>query len=323
MKLTGICNPLVDILVKVSEEEFVALEIEKATMRLVDKDEQEKLLERISLSGATVCSGGSVANSIVAYGQLGGDGAILGTVGEDPFGHTFITDINKYNVTLGTKPVHNMPTGTCLSIITPDSERTLRTFLGASQSLSPEFIHGDVIRSSDWIFVEGFPLLNGEGGRSAVRESVDIALESQTKIAVTCSEPIVVQLAREELLYVMERSDLLFANEEESKALSGKGSVEDAFSELALKFKGVVVTAGARGAFVSFDGFKGHVEGFKASPLDLTGAGDMFAAGFLFGVTHGFPAQESAKKASFLAKAIIEQIGARYHGNLKELWDQI
>lgn len=323
MKLTGICNPLVDILIRVSEEEFKALDLEKATMRLVEKEEQERLLTKISLTGATVCSGGSVANSVVAYGQLGGEGAIVGTVGEDPFGSTFIADIEKFRVTLGTKPLKDVPTGTCLSIITPDSERTLRTFLGASQNLSPQFVHSDVIGSADWLFVEGFPLLNGDSGRTAVREAVDIALDSRTKIAVTCSEPIVVSLAREDLLYAMEKSDLLFANEEEAKALSNKSSIEDAFNQLSSNFRGVVVTAGARGAFVSYDGFSGLVDGWNASPVDLTGAGDMFAAGFLYGISHGHTPYDTARKASFLAKTIIEQIGARYHGNLKELWDQI
>lgn len=320
MKLAGVCNPLVDILVKVSEEEFNKLNLEKSTMRLVEKEEQDKLLAKLSLSGATICSGGSVANSVVAFGQLGGEGVIVGTVGDDPFGGTFIADISQHKVNLGTKPLASVSTGTCLSLITPDSERTLRTFLGASMKLSPKYIHSEVISSSDWLFIEGFPLLNGEDGRAAVRESIDIALSSKTKIAVTCSEPIVVSLARDDLLYALEKSDLVFANEEESKALSGESTVEKAFVSLASKYKGVAVTAGSRGAFISYNGFTGLVDGFKASPVDLTGAGDMFAAGFIYGISHGLEAKESAKKGCFLAKTIIEQIGARYFGNLKEIW---
>lgn len=320
IQLTGICNPLVDILLRISEETLASLHAEKGTMRLVDDHEQSALFQKLDLTDARICSGGSVANSLVSFAQLGGTAGLIGAIGSDVYGHTFRAEIEKFGVTLGSEPRDGTTTGTCISLITPDSERTLRAHLGEAAKLDPERVNHKLIQDSEWLFVEGFPLLNGPEGRSAVRSAVDVASSSNTKVVVTCSEPIVVAVAGDDLKAALNKSSLLFANEEEAKALSGQKTIKDAFNSLSDSYSGVVVTAGPDGSYVSWNNKKSLIPAFKSTPIDLTGAGDMFAAGFLYGLIHGIPVEESAKRAGFLAKHVIEQIGARLTKDLRALW---
>lgn len=320
IQLTGICNPLVDILLRISDETLVALQAEKGTMRLVDDSEQAALFHKLDLTDARICSGGSVANSLVSFAQLGGSAGLIGAIGSDGYGHTFRTEIEKCGVILGSEPREGTTTGTCISLITPDSERTMRAHLGEAAKLDPERVNHKLIQDSEWLFVEGFPLLNGPEGRNAVRAAVDVALNAKTKVVVTCSEPIVIAIAGDDLKAALKGSSLLFANEEEAKALSGQNTITDAFNSLSDTYPGVVVTAGPNGSYVSWNSKKSIFPAFNATPKDLTGAGDMFAAGFLYGINHGFSAEESAKRASFLAKQVIEQIGARLTKDLREIW---
>lgn len=320
IQLTGICNPLVDILLQITDEKLKSLNAEKGTMRLVDDHEQEALFKKLDLTNARICSGGSVANSIVSFAQLGGTAGLIGAIGSDVFGHTFRDEIEKSGVTLGSEPREGSVTGTCISLITPDSERTLRAHLGEAAKLDPERVNHKLIQDSEWLFVEGFPLLNGEEGRNAIREAVDVAINANTKVVVTCSEPIVVTIAGDELKAALKNSSLLFANEEEAKALSGQTTITDAFNALSDQYPGVVVTAGPNGSYVSWNNKKSLIPAFKSNPIDLTGAGDMFAAGFLYGIAHKLTAEESAKRAAYLAKHVIEQIGARLTKDLRTLW---
>ena len=323
IQLTGICNPLVDILLRIEDDTLNFLEAEKGTMRLVDNAEQAALLKKLNLTDAKICSGGSVANSIVSFAELGGTAGLIGALGADTFGGLFTSEIDKNNISLGAKPREGATTGTCISLITPDSERTLRTHLGEAAELDPEHVNHELIQNSEWLFIEGFPLINGDKGRSAIRDAVETAKKFNTKIAVTCSEPIVVALAGDDLRAALSASSLLFANEEEAKALSQQNNITDAFNSLSNQYPGVVVTAGPAGSHVFWNGKKSLIPAFKSTPIDLTGAGDMFAAGFLFGIISGLSADESARRGSFLAKQVIEQIGARLSQDLKKLWQSV
>ena len=199
--------------------------------------------------------------------------------------------------------------------------RTMRTALGACLDLSQGHIDPTAIQDSKWLFVEGFVFSNSEGSRAAIREAIKVAREAKTKIAVTCSDAWIVNGFSEPLQESLRHTDLIFANEEESAALSGKREVVDSGRVLKDRFPHVVLTAGPRGAFVWWEGEEIHVPAFQCQPRDLTGAGDAFAGGFLYGINHGYSPAEAARKACFLAHNVIIQVGARLKGDVKRLWE--
>ena len=211
-------------------------------------------------------------------------------------------------------------TGTCVVLLTPDAERTMRTALGASLGLAPQHVDPKIIADSQWLFIEGYVFSNSDVGREAIKESIRVASESNTKIAVTCSEPWVVNAFGEHLNAALEQTHLIFANEEESSALSGAKDVVESGRKLKDRFPHVVITAGARGAFIWWEGEELHVPAFPCEPRDLTGAGDTFAGSFLFGINKGLKPQDAAHRACFLARHVISQVGARLTGDVKALW---
>src|SRR5438309_1882901 len=168
----GLGNALVDILLELDEAEFAPLGFERGTMRLVDHAEQSALLHKFHTKDPRLVSGGSVANSIIALSQLGGQGAFIGCVGDDRYGLHYSNEFNELAIDIGNPIIVGEPTGTCLSIVTPDAERTMRTCLAVSSHLAARHVDAERIRNSEWLFVEGYVLANPESGQSAVREAV-------------------------------------------------------------------------------------------------------------------------------------------------------
>jgi sugar/nucleoside kinase (ribokinase family) len=322
LDLCGLCNPLVDIFLDLPEEEFTKLGYEKGTMRLVETDEQAKLLAEFTGRSPGLCSGGSLANSVIALAQLGGKGALCACVGKDTYGDFYRKESEELGIFFATPAIQGAVTGTCLSIITPDAERTMRTALGASSLIAPEYVVPEAIARSKWLFLEGYVFANPARGQDAIREAVRIAKECDTRIAVTCSEPWVVHTFNAALWEVLNQSDLVFCNEEEALALSGANSIDAAGDALSKKLAKVVITGGPKGADIWWDGQKSHVPAFPCEPRDLTGAGDMFAGAFLYGVIHGLAPAEAARRANFLAKLVISQVGARLRGDVKTRWNE-
>lgn len=318
----GLGNALVDILLELSEEEFRPLGFEKATMRLVDHEEQSQLLARFHGNDPRLVSGGSVANSIIAMSQLGGRGAFIGCVGDDRYGLFYKTEFDELDIDIGNPVIVNEPTGTCLSIVTPDAERTMRTCLAVSSHLSAKHVDADRIANSEWLFVEGYVLANPETGQGAVREAIKIAKQHGTKIALTCSEAFIVQVFSEAFRAALADCDLLFCNAAEAMAVTGADSAERSFAKLRGIVASAVVTDGPNGAYVRHDGTESHVRAFPCQPKDLTGAGDMFAGAFLYGITHNVNPMIAAKAGNFLAMKVITQIGARLHHGTRQFWDE-
>lgn len=320
LDVTGICNGLVDIFADIAEKDFESLGFEKGTMRLVASDEQHDLLGRFADRNPAMCSGGSVANSMIAVAQLGGKSAICCRVADDQYGRFYRDECAQLGVRFPVELSSSGSTGTCVSLITPDAERTMRTSLGVSLELAPSHIDRAVVRDSKWVFIEGYVFSNSDSGRATIAEVINMAKSEGAKVAVTCSDAWIVSGFGEPLQKALESTSLLFANEEESAALAGTSDVLSAGRVLKNRFPYVVLTAGARGAYLWWEGEEFHVPAFACTPRDLTGAGDMFAGTFLYGVTHGLSPSDAAHRACFLASKVISQIGARLTGDVKAEW---
>jgi len=321
-QICGLGNAVVDIFLEISEAEFAELGFERGGMRLVDHAEQKALLERYQRHEPKLVSGGSVANSIIAFSQLGGQAAFIGCVGDDRYGLFYANEFEELGIDVGNPIIVNEGTGTCVCIITPDAERTMRTCLAVSSRLAARHVDADRIRKSDWLFIEGYVFANPDTGQTAIREAIRIAKESGTKVAITCSDAFVVNVFGDALRDMLKATDLFFCNESEACAVTGATTAEEAFNKLNGNIPSVVVTNGPNGAYVRHGGVTAHVPAFPTEPKDLTGAGDMFAGSFLYGITHGVSPEKAARAAAFLSHKVISQVGARLHHGTRMYWDE-
>jgi len=319
----GVGNGIVDIFADVSDAEFSHLGFEKATMRLVEPADQLELLQKFRERGLVMRSGGAVGNSLIAVAQLGGKSAMYCRLADDEYGRFYRNECVEMGMRMPVPSAAEGTTGTCVALITPDAERTMRTALGVSTLLSAEHVEPAVITDSKWLFIEGFVLSNSDAGRSAVEEAVRIASETDTKVALTCCEAWVVKSFGEALWKALSRAHLIFANEEEAMALADEADILAAGRKLSAKFPHLVFTAGPRGAFIWWEGTEIQVPSFPCEPRDLTGAGDMFAGSFLFGITNGYTPREAARRACYLSREVISQVGARLSGDVRKLWDSV
>src|SRR5437762_4022689 len=190
----GLGNALVDILLELSDEEFAALGYERGTMRLVDLPDQTALLDRFHAREPRLVSGGSVANSVIAFSQLGGQAAFIGCVGDDRYGLFYATEFEELAIDFGNPVILGEATGTCVAIITPDAERTMRTCLAVSSHLAARHVDEERIKNADWLFIEGYVFANPNTGQGAIREAIRLAKKHGVKVAITCSEAFVVNV---------------------------------------------------------------------------------------------------------------------------------
>lgn len=316
----GLGNALVDLLFECSESEFNALGMKKGGMSLVDLAAQQQILTRLG-TPVRMASGGSVANSVAMVGQLGGSGSLLCSVAQDTHGDFFKNDLAELGVdargpSAQSESKADKATGTSLVVVTPDAERTMSTCLGASADLASKHLREDWIASSRWVFIEGYVVANTDDAREAITNLVAQAKNAQVKVAITLSDSFVVNGFRDYLSQILSSADLIFANENEAAALCGEHDVERAFNALRNQYKGVVVTAGPGGAYISYDGRVGHQPSFSCSPVDLTGAGDAFAGAFLHSLCGDDNPLEAARKGCFYASKVIRQWGARLRGDM-------
>lgn len=318
----GLGNAIVDIFLEVSEHEFESLGFERGTMRLVDNNDQQQLLTRFhdTAHDLKLVSGGSVANSIIGISQLGGAAAFIGCVGDDRYGLHYAEEFEQLQIDMGNPVLVGETTGTCVALITPDAERTMRTCLAVSSHLAARHVDAARIARSEWLFIEGYVFANPETGQLAVRDAIKIAKENGTKVALTCSDGFIPEVFGDVFREALTNSDLLFCNAPESMAVVGESSSERAFAKLNELVPNCVVTDGANGAFVNCNGHEGHVPAVKCSPKDLTGAGDMFAGAFLYGITNGHDPLTAARGANYMSHKVITQVGARLQHGVKEAW---
>jgi sugar/nucleoside kinase (ribokinase family) len=318
----GLGNAIVDIFLELSDAEFAALGFERGTMRLVEPAEQRLLLERFRDREPRLVSGGSVANSVIGLSQLGGRGAFIGCVGDDRYGLFYKQEFEQLGIDIGNPVIVGETTGTCLCVITPDAERTMRTCLAVASHLAARHVDEDRVKKSEWLFVEGYVFANPQTGQGAIREAIRMAKNHGTKVAITCSEAFVVEAFGDAFFDALRHADLLFCNASEARAVTKTATAADAFMKLRDMCPAAVVTDGANGVYVRYHDAVAHVPAFPCEPKDLTGAGDMLAGAFLYGLTRGVKPEKAARAACFLAMKVITQIGARLHHGTKPFWDQ-
>ena len=307
MKILGIGNAIVDVLCKVTDEFLTKHSLTKSTMKLVDEAEFKKLLSSLKIE--ETISGGSVANSIVGLSQLGNKVGFIGKVSDDELGQKYEDGLNKENVKyLYHKKKESVPTGSCLILITPDSERTMCTFLGTAGKISDNDVNKEHIKNSEIVFLEGYLWDEGDPKRA-----FDAAIDHSNKVAMSLSDLFCVERHKPHFLeLVKNRIDIIFANEQEILSLINAKSFDETISFSKEIKKNVIITRGEKGAIaVNLN----EIIECSAIPnlkiKDLTGAGDLFAAGYLHGLINNLSIKESLIKGTELSSQIIQKIGAR------------
>jgi sugar/nucleoside kinase (ribokinase family) len=258
---------------------------------------------------------------VIGLSQLGGKAAFIGCVGDDRYGLHYAEEFTQLSIDLGNPVLVGKTTGTCVAIITPDAERTMRTSLAVSSELAAKHVDAARIAASEWLFIEGYVFANADTGQHAIREAIKVAKAAGTKVALTCSDAFIPQVFGDVFKEALAQSDLLFCNAPEAMAVTGTTSSDDAFKALESMVQSSVVTDGPAGAFVRFGGKTAHVPACPCQPKDLTGAGDMFAGAFLYGITSGVEPALAAKGANYMSMKVITQVGARLHHGAKDFWN--
>ena len=315
----GIGNAIVEVLSQADDDFLAANGIEKGAMTLIDAARAEELYGRMG-PGLEI-SGGSAANTMVGLASFGGRAAYIGKVRADQLGAVFAHDIRAAGVRFATAPTTTgAPTARCLILVTPDAQRSMSTFLGACVELGPEDVVEAEIAGAQVTYLEGY-LWDPPQAKEAFRKAAGIAGRAGRKVALSLSDPFCVHRHRDEFLdLVAGPVDILFANEQEILALCGTSSFDDAVARLRAGKTLAVLTRGALGAVVvAADGVHAVPAAPVAAVVDTTGAGDLFAAGFLYGYTHGRPLPECAGLGARAAAEIIGHVGARPQVPLAEL----
>ena len=307
MKILGIGNAIVDVLCKVEDDFLHKNSLTKSTMKLIDEDEFKNLLSSLNIE--QTISGGSVANSIVGLSKLGNNVGFIGKVNNDDLGQKYEDglQIEKVNY-LYQKKNEIISTGTCLILITPDSERTMCTYLGTAGKINNNDINADAIKNSEITFLEGYLWDEGEP-----RKAFDKAINNSNKVAMSLSDQFCVERHKAQFLeLVKNKLDIVFANEQEILSLINGKSLKDVIEFSKILKKNIIITRGENGAIAINDNEIIECDARKNLKIkDLTGAGDLFAAGYLHGYVNKLSTKESLEKGSELSSKIIQKIGAR------------
>ena len=309
MKILGIGNAIVDVICKVDDSYLSQNKLEKGTMKLIfEEDEFKKLLSNLKVNKTV--SGGSVANSIVGLSQLGNNVGFIGKISDDSFGSKYEEGLKKENVNFFySKKKENLPTGTCLILVTPDSERTMCTYLGISGKINENDLNIEAIKSSEIIFLEGYLWDEGDA-----KKAFDKAIAQSNKVAMSLSDKFCVDRHKINFLdLVKNKLDIIFANQSEINSLIDSENFEEVISFAKKINKHLVITRGDKGAISIYNNEIFEVDAISdLKIIDLTGAGDLFAAGYLHGFVNNLSIKECLIKGTEMSSKIIQQIGARF-----------
>ena len=308
MKVLGVGNAIVDVVCKVNDDFITKNNLTKSTMKLIfNNNEFKELLVNIKIEKTV--SGGSVANSIVGLSQLGNDVGFIGKVSNDDFGEKYEVGLKKEKVNyIYSKKKESLPTGTCLILVTPDSERTMCTFLGTAGKINENDINNYAVKNSEIIFLEGYLWDEGEP-----KKAFDKAINYANKVAMSLSDKFCVDRHKPHFLnLVKNKIDITFANEEEIMSLINAKDFKEVLTFGKEIKKLLVITRGEKGA-ISIKGDEITEIGIKKNLniVDLTGAGDLFAAGYLHGLINNFKQKECLEKGTEMSSKVIQQFGAR------------
>ena len=307
MKILGIGNAIVDVLCKVDNKFLDKHSLTKSTMKLIDEIEFKNLTRELKIEETV--SGGSVANSIVGLSRLGNNVGFIGKVKDDDLGRKYEDGLKKENVSyLYTKKDELLPTGSCLILITPDSERTMCTFLGTAGKINDKDFNSEEVKNSDITFLEGYLWDEGEP-----KKAFDKAINNSNKVAMSLSDLFCVERHKSQFLeMVRNRLDVTFCNEQEISSLIDTTDFKEIISFCKTTKKIIVITRGEKGSIAINENNVVDCKSKKNLNIqDLTGAGDLFAAGFLHGYTNNFTLRESLEQGTNMSSKIIQKIGAR------------
>ena len=308
MKILGIGNAIVDVICKVDNKFIVNNNLTKGNMKLFfDENEFKKLLSNLKIE--KTISGGSVANSIVGLSQLGNNVGFIGKISDDDFGKEYEIGLKKENVKyIYTKKKESLPTGTCLILVTPDSERTMCTFLGTAGRINENDVSIEALKQSEIIFLEGYLWDEGDP-----KKAFDKSINNSKKTAMSLSDKFCVDRHKPHFLdLVKNKLDIVFANEEEIMSLIDTENFSEVIEFAKQIKKLLIITRGDKGA-ISINGNEINEVGIKKNLklIDLTGAGDLFAAGYLHGIINNLSSNDCLEKGTEMSSKIIQQIGAR------------
>lgn len=321
--VVAVGNALVDVIAQTSDE-FIQEQkekhgMEKGAMTLIDERRAVELYT--SMMDGVETSGGSAANTMAGFASFGGNGGFIGKVADDALGQVFQNDIRSLGVQFDTQPLAlGSKTGRCMILVTPDAQRTMNTFLGASVELGPKDIDTDLIASAQVTYLEGY-LFDKEQAKSAFIAAAEAAHEAGHRVALTLSDPFCVDRHRSDFLRLVENHvDILFANEDEIKSLFLQDNFDDAKSAISKHVEIAALTRSEKGAVIMANGQEYVIAAEPVSEVvDTTGAGDQFAAGFLYGFTEGMDMETCGKLGAIAAAEVISHIGPRPLVSLADL----
>jgi len=318
----GVGHALVDIQYRIQTARLLELGVQKGIMSLVNNQQQAAIIEKIDSQPIASSSGGSAANTMIGVAMFGGNTFYSCLTGQDEMGSFYQEDLRKAGVL--TSELHRMEgaTGRCIVLITPDADRTLLTSLGVSEGINPDQIDEHRIAASKYVYIEGY-LLSSENGFEACLQAQKLAQKHKKKVSITLSDPFMVSTFSDRFSCVLNNGiDLLFCNEQEAISLTNESKLEKAARTLSEVAKISYVTCGADGALLIRDTHLNKIDGVCVEAIDTNGAGDMFAGGVIYGLTHSFDENQSGYLGCYAAAQIVKQHGARLEtplGNAEQI----
>ncbi|MFQ5581772.1 MAG: adenosine kinase [Mariprofundaceae bacterium] len=306
----GVGNAIMDLQVKTNDAFLKSIGAEKGIMTLVGEAQQQDALEALQDHSVNQCSGGSACNTIVGIADFGGSAAYACKVGDDAFGKMYLDEMRKMGITVEVDPAFGQ-TGSCVVLITEDAQRTMLTHLGVSSTLSAADIDADEIAKAAYVYIEGY-LFTGDDTRAAALKAIELAKSQNVKVAFTVSDPFLIDICHDEFQKLIKGPvDLLFCNKEEARALTGKDDPIECARKIHKHVQNVALTLGANGSIIMHEDEVIPIEGIEVKAVDTTGAGDMYAAGVLYGITNGLSWKQAGHLGSHAAARIVSQLGAR------------
>lgn len=320
-QVVGIGNAMVDVLARADDGFLATAGVQKGIMQLIDMDRAVDLYDRIG--PAKEISGGSAANTIAGIAQLGGRTAYVGKVKDDQLGAIFAHDLRAQGADYATRlapKTEEAETGRCIVIVTPDGERSMNTYLGVTEFLSPDDIDEGQMADADWIYLEGYRF-DGPDSHAAFAKAIAACKGAGGRVSITLSDPFCIERHRDAFAtMIRDHVDLLFCNRAEMLSMYQTTDFEAALVRAAADVATVACTDSGNGVHILSDGARWHVPAVPTDIVDATGAGDLFAAGFLWGLTAGYDLETCGKMGNLAASEVISHIGARPETDLRTLF---
>ncbi|MCZ6728462.1 MAG: adenosine kinase [SAR324 cluster bacterium] len=315
----GMGNPLIDLLAQVPDEFLEQMHLEKDKMYLVDKERHEALLKALRGRNIVPEAAGSCANTMIGIAQLGGKAAYCGKVGADQYGQVYIEKLEAAGVSSFIQAGQEQLTGSTVILVTPDAARTMNTFLGACQHLTAADVPLDALKSSRMLYLTGY-VWDTPDQQEAARLALETVQAGGVEVAMSLADPFCVQRHAEDFVSILKSHvDLVFANREEALAITGTDNAQQALRVLGEWCQTAVITMGGNGALIGANGETVYVDPFPVQALDSTGAGDGFAAGYLYGRISGASLLQCGRLGSYFASKVIERMGPRLDGDVPGL----